>query len=67
MSAEECVRIVLKGVAAQKFEVAAGGKELMGLKLKRFLPMMFEKVLRKRSGTAQEKCDLSWFIPFCWF
>lgn len=50
MSAEECVRIVLEGVAAQKFEVAAGGKELMGLKLKRFLPMMFEKVLRKRSA-----------------
>ncbi len=50
MSAEECVRVVLKGVAEKKFEVAAGGRELMGLKLKRFFPMMFEKVLRKRSA-----------------
>lgn len=51
MSAEECVRIILKGVAAKKFEVAAGGKELMGLKLRRFFPMLFEKILRKRSAT----------------
>lgn len=50
MSAKECVRICLQGIAAKKFEVAAGGKELMGLKLKRFFPMMFEKILRKRSA-----------------
>ncbi len=50
MSAEDCARIILKGVAAKKFEVAVGGKELMGLKLKRFFPIMFEKVLRRRSA-----------------
>lgn len=51
ISAEQCARIILKGVAAKKFEVAAGGKELMGLKIRRYFPQMFEKILRKRSAT----------------
>lgn len=50
MSVQKCVRIVLNGVACQKFEIAAGGKELLGLKLKRFFPKMFEKILRNQSA-----------------
>lgn len=50
MSTTECARQILAGVAAGKTEFGIGGKELLGLKLRRFFPSLFERILRKRSA-----------------
>ncbi len=50
ISATACVQTILRGVAQRKKEIAAGGRELLGLKIKRFFPGLFEKILRKRSA-----------------
>ena len=50
MSTTDCARHILAGVAAGKTEFAIGGKELLGLKLRRFFPSLFERILRKRSA-----------------
>jgi len=50
MSTEQCAQEILRGVAAGKTEFGIGGKELLGLKLHRFVPAIFEKILRKQSA-----------------
>ncbi len=50
MSTQQCASEILKGVAAGKTEFGIGGKELLGLKLRRFVPALFEKILRKQSA-----------------
>jgi len=50
LSTTECATRILQGVAAGKSEFGIGGKELLGLKLRRFAPALFEKMLRKRSA-----------------
>jgi len=50
MSTADCAAGILHGVAAGKKEFGIGGKELLGLKLRRFAPALFEKMLRKRSA-----------------
>ena len=50
MSTTQCAQAILRGVAAGKNEFGIGGKELLGLKLRRFFPAFFEKILRKRSA-----------------
>ena len=51
MSAEECVRQLFKAVAKEKKEVLIGNKEIKAVTLKRFLPKVFWKVIRKQSAT----------------
>lgn len=48
MSAEECARQMLKATAKQKPEILIGGKEIKAVTLKRFLPKVFRKVIRKQ-------------------
>lgn len=50
MSTSQCAQEILKGVAAGKTEFGIGGKELLGLKLRRLVPALFEKILRKQSA-----------------
>ena len=50
MSTTQCAQAILKGVAAGKMEFGIGGKELFGLTLRRFVPALFEKILRKQSA-----------------
>jgi dehydrogenase/reductase SDR family member 7B len=50
MSVTVCAQKILAGVAAGKTEFGIGGKELLGLKLRRFVPALFEKILRKQSA-----------------
>jgi short-subunit dehydrogenase len=50
MSTQECAFEILKGVAAGKTEFGIGGRELLGLKLRRLVPALFEKILRKQSA-----------------
>jgi short-subunit dehydrogenase len=47
ISADECARRMLDAVKAQKSEAYIGGKECGGVYLKRFIPSLFEKIIRK--------------------
>lgn len=47
MPAEECARRILRAVANGKREVLIGGKEILGVYLKRFFPALLWRVVRK--------------------
>jgi dehydrogenase/reductase SDR family protein 7B len=47
MSAEDCAKDIFKSLKNRKEEVYIGGKETMGIYLKRFVPTIFTKILRK--------------------
>ncbi|MES2762564.1 MAG: SDR family oxidoreductase [Bacteroidota bacterium] len=49
MSAEECAKQIISGIIANKEEIFVGGKELLIVKIKRFLPKLFGKMIRKQS------------------
>lgn len=51
MSAEECARQLIKAVSKGKKEVLIGNKEIKAVTLKRLLPGVFWKVIRKQSAT----------------
>ncbi|WP_339751826.1 SDR family oxidoreductase [Algoriphagus aquimarinus] len=47
MSAEQCAKEIFNALNHKKEEVYIGGKETMGIYLKRFVPTIFTKILRK--------------------
>ncbi|WP_057938115.1 SDR family oxidoreductase [Algoriphagus resistens] len=47
MSAEACAKEIFNALTKKKEEVYIGGKEIMGIYLKRFVPTIFTKILRK--------------------
>lgn len=47
MSAEECGRQIIKAIEKEKEEVRIGGKETIGILIKRFFPGRFSKMIRK--------------------
>jgi dehydrogenase/reductase SDR family member 7B len=51
LSANEAAIQIMKGVAQKKNEFAVGSKEILGLKMRRFFPKWFEKILRKQTST----------------
>ena len=51
MTAEECAKIMLSAVLKGKKEVLIGNKEIKAVTLKRFLPGLFWKIIRKQSAT----------------
>jgi len=51
MSPEACASKILSAVASGKEEVLIGGKEINGVYLKRFLPTVFSRVIRKARVT----------------
>jgi dehydrogenase/reductase SDR family protein 7B len=52
MPADKCVSILLKAVEKRKREVLIGNKEIMAVRLKRFLPnKLFWKIMSKQSPT----------------
>jgi short-subunit dehydrogenase len=50
MSPQEVAKKILEGVEKRKFEIAIGGREMKGLLVKRLLPGLFEKLVRKQSA-----------------
>ncbi|MFZ9969758.1 MAG: SDR family oxidoreductase [Bacteroidia bacterium] len=46
----ECARRMIAGIAAGKREFGVGGRELMGLWLRRFAPALFARLLKKQSA-----------------
>lgn len=51
MSVKECVAKMFKAIAKNKKEVLIGNKEIKAVTLKRFLPALFWKVIKKQSAT----------------
>jgi dehydrogenase/reductase SDR family protein 7B len=51
MDAGVCARRIVKAVAAKKLEVYIGGRETLGVYLKRFVPRVFARVLRRAKVT----------------
>lgn len=49
MSAEECARQIVQAILNNKEEILVGGKELMAVKIRRFFPALFSKLIRKQS------------------
>lgn len=49
MSAEECAVQIISGILKNKEEVYIGGKEILMVKIKRFFPKLFGKLIRKQS------------------
>jgi dehydrogenase/reductase SDR family protein 7B len=49
LSAEECAKKIIEGIIDNKEEIFVGGKELLIVKIKRFLPKVFGKIIRKQS------------------
>jgi dehydrogenase/reductase SDR family member 7B len=47
MTAEQCARKIVKGVEKEKNELLMGGKETLAVYVKRFLPGLFAKIIRK--------------------
>ena len=49
MSAEECAVQIISGILNNKEEIYIGGKEILMVKIKRFFPKFFGKLIRKQS------------------
>ena len=49
MSAEECARQIISGILSNKEEIYIGGKEILMVKIKRFFPKLFGRLIRKQS------------------
>lgn len=49
MSAEDCAKQIIAGIMNDKEEIFVGGKELLAVKIKRFFPRLFGKIIRKQS------------------
>lgn len=49
MSAEECAQQIIKGILQGKEEIYVGGKEILMVKIKRFFPRLFARLIRKQS------------------
>jgi dehydrogenase/reductase SDR family member 7B len=47
MSPEECAKSILSAIEKNKSEVYIGGREVMGIYVKRFFPKLFNKIIRK--------------------
>jgi short-subunit dehydrogenase len=49
MSAEDCAKQVIDAIIKNKEEIYIGGKEILMVKIKRFFPKLFSKLIRKQS------------------
>lgn len=49
MSAETCAQQIIQAIINDKEEILIGGKELLAVKIKRFFPKLFGKIIRKQS------------------
>jgi short-subunit dehydrogenase len=49
MSPEECATQIISGIVKSKEEIYVGGKEILMVKIKRFFPALFGRLVRKQS------------------
>ena len=51
MEPSKLAKIAVKGIANQKEEIYIGGKEILAIYLKRFVPGIFSRILRNAKVT----------------
>lgn len=51
LTAEECAQQLIKGLLKNKRNIYIGGKEMLSLKIQRFFPNLFHRIIRKQSAT----------------
>ena len=51
ITADKCAQDIINGIVRKKHEIYSGGKELWMVKIKRFLPKLFYRLLKNQSGT----------------
>jgi short-subunit dehydrogenase len=51
ISPEKCAQDIINGIIDNKHEIFSGGKEIWMVKIKRFFPNLFHKIIKKQSGT----------------
>ena len=51
ITAEKCAQDIINGIMDNKKEIFTGGKEIWMVKIKRYFPSIFYKIIRKQSGT----------------
>ena len=51
ISPEKCAQDIINGIMDNKHEIFSGGKEIWIVKIKRFFPNLFYKIIKKQSGT----------------
>ena len=51
ISPEKCAEQIIKGIEKEKLEIFAGAGELKAVTIKRLLPKLFHKLIRKQSAT----------------
>ncbi|MBA2613748.1 MAG: SDR family oxidoreductase [Bacteroidetes bacterium] len=49
LSAEDCAKQIISGILNNKEEIYIGGKEILMVKIKRFFPKLFSKLIRKQN------------------
>lgn len=49
ISAEVCAQQIIQGIINDKEEILIGGKEILLVKIRRFFPKLFSKIVRKQS------------------
>lgn len=49
LSAEACAQQIMKGMLEEKEEIFIGGKEILMIRIRRFFPALFSRILRKQS------------------
>jgi short-subunit dehydrogenase len=51
ISAEQCALKIISGVSKNKRNIFVGGKEMITLKIQRFFPNLFHKIIKKQNAT----------------
>lgn len=51
ITSEECAARLIRGIKKDKRDIFIGGKEMMSLKVQRFFPNLFHKIIKKQSAT----------------
>lgn len=53
ISVDRCVRAILRGMARDREEIAVGGPEVFAIPLKRWLPWLFSRLVRRMKFTVR--------------
>jgi dehydrogenase/reductase SDR family protein 7B len=55
ITAEKCAAAIVRGIVREREEIYVGGKEIVGIYLKRFTPWLLSRIVRKMKFSLSEK------------